>query len=180
MSHHPLAVMIAPALAFNLITWEAAADDIPYCDEMRGRAGLCVARDPIETYLVVSYIERVQGRGREIYAAFHDMPRSRCLRMLELKVSRCYRIGMYTSSEERLVWSSYGDHRSGGMTNREIFNDVKSPVLDEASGVRIQLYMATIDGTLAVIPYPGAGQCFEEAGNTADCATFWIEPFTAD
>jgi hypothetical protein len=179
MFHYPLALAIATALAF-LITWNASADDIPYCDEIAGRGGLCVDRDPIETYLVVSYVGAADGQGREIHAAFHAMQRSQCLGMLKLKFTRCYRIGMYTVSEQRLVRGAYGDETliGGGLSNREIFGYVKMPSSGDASDVHIQLQMTAVEGAVTVIS--DLGECFRESGNTADCATFWIEPFKGD
>jgi hypothetical protein len=34
--------------------------------------------------------------------------------------------------------------------------------------------------TLVERQFSDLGECFRESGNTADCATFWIEPFKGD
>jgi hypothetical protein len=86
---------------------------------------------------------------------------------------------MHTSSEERFVRSQYGNQSvTGGETTfRDMFED-KNPNSNDASNVDIQLQMATVDGNMAV--FSEVSNCFRETGNTADCATFWIEPFTGD
>jgi hypothetical protein len=172
-------VVIALALVPGFIISRAGADDIPYCDEIQGRGGACVSRDPVETYLVVSYIGAPDGQGRQIYAGFRPMQRSQCIQMLEHKFTRCYRIGMYTSSEERFARSHYGNQSAtgGATTFRNIFDD-KNPGSDDASSAYIQLQMATVDEDMVV--FSEVSNCFRETGNTADCATFWIEPFTGD
>jgi hypothetical protein len=174
-----LVAMMMPVLASNLMP-KADANDIPYCDEIEGKGGLCVTRDPIETYLVVSYVGAANGKHREIRAGFHTMRRSQCLEMLELKFTRCYRIGMYTDSEKEFVRGDYGDKSAveGAMTYRETFDYIKMPRSDVASSADIQLQMTTVDGSMII--FSEVGNCFRETGNTADCATLWIEPFTTD
>jgi len=97
--------------------------------------------------------------------------------MLNLKFTRCYRIGIYTDSEQKLVRGAYGDESliEDDLTNREVFNYVKQPNSNDTSDVRIQLQMSTVGEAMTVIS--DVGQCFRETGITADCATFWIEPF---
>jgi hypothetical protein len=99
--------------------------------------------------------------------------------MLELKFARCYRIGIYTDSEERYARGDYGNQSAigGTMTFQELL-DYKTPDSDDASTADIQLQIGTVDGKMIV--FSEMSDCFRETGNTADCATLWIEPFTTD
>jgi hypothetical protein len=78
-------VTVASALVLGFVILKAGAGEIPYCDELEGRGGACVSRDPVETYLVVSYAGAPDGQYRQIYAGFRPMQRSQCLEMLQLK-----------------------------------------------------------------------------------------------
>ncbi len=159
----------------------------PYCDEAKGGRGLCVSRDPIDMYLVVALIP--SGRGwPKINVSFRSLSLSKCLAMPERV--RCYRLGMYTMSQERLV-REQGDRPVFGGSNSPTFREYYTsrryrPKSKSAQTLGIEMQMST--GPEFLYTHAEIGDCYyasyrslEGKGSGgrmvyADCAYLWIEP----
>ncbi len=158
---------------------------LPYCDE--GKGGLCVPRDPIDMYLVVALTP--SGRGwPKINVSFRSLRLSRCLAMSERV--RCYRLGVYTMSQERLV-REQGDRPVFGGSNSPTFREYYTstrykPKSKDAPTVSIDMQMST--GPEFLYTHAEIDECrasyreLEGKGSRPDrmlykdCAYLWIEP----
>ena len=156
----------------------------PYCDEAKGGRGLCVSRDPIDMYLVVALIP--SGRGwPKINVSFRSLSLSKCLAMPER--IRCYRLGVHTLSQKKLIREK-GDQPfwPGGNkpTIREFYKRYKPKMID-APTVSIDMGMSTVPGFLIThaeidecraLERDLEGRVFSGKKVYKDCIFLWIEP----
>ncbi|MBM3506962.1 MAG: hypothetical protein FJX64_04415 [Alphaproteobacteria bacterium] len=169
----------------SLVAGLAAAQVwVPFCDE--GLGGLCVSRDPIDTYLVV-WIEPTGQVGlRTTSIEFRAMSRSECLNLPQR--AQCFRVGVYTASQQRYVRERGDEKQFGGPnspTVRQYFQNYL-PRSDAAPTLSIDLQMSTVAGFLATTAMPGGchsthgleGKAIGDRRVYSDCAYLWLEPVT--